>query len=90
MILWYFFIEAEEILKVSDHYLDDDDDEESVINICRFELPTREILVTGKTKMSARSIKSYFKKFGIIERVTAKGDDKRQFIVTFNNAEGMR
>ena len=87
LILWCLFTEAEEILKIPDHYLDEDD-EESVMKIRRFELPIREILVTGKTKMNIRMMKNYFKKFNSFEKVTAKGDDKRHFIITFNNVEG--
>ena len=50
---------------------------------------TKEILVTGESKMSARMMKTYFKKSGKIEKVTEMGDDKLQFVVTFANAEGM-
>ena len=89
LILWCLFTEAEEILKIPDHYLDEDD-EESVMKIRRFELPIREILVTGKTNMTIRMMKNYFKKFNSFEKVAAKGDDKRHFIVTFSNAAGMR
>ena len=70
-----------------DHYLDEDD-EESIIKIRPFEIPIREILVTGKTKMSVRMMKTYFKKCGDLEKVTEKGKDKLQFIVTFTNVEG--
>ena len=74
-------------MKISDHYLDEDD-EESVMKIRRFELPTREILVTGKTKMNIRMIRHYFRKLGDVENICEKGNDKRQFIVTFTNVEG--
>ena len=81
---------AKRILDQPDQLLDEDD-EDSIIRV-RPLTPspsTREVLVTGQGKMTLRMMKNYFKKFGVVEKVTQKGDDKQQFIVTFNNAEGI-
>ena len=79
---------AERILEQPERLLDEDDDD-SIIRIRPLATPTKEILVTGQSKMSARMMKTYFKKFGDIEKVAEKGDDKRQFIVTFANSKGI-
>ena len=85
--LWCLLTDAEKILDQPDHCLEEGD-EESVIKIRLFQLPVREILVTGENKMSARMMKNYFKKHGDVEKVTEKGKDKLQFIVTFVKVEG--
>ena len=81
---------AERILEQPEHLLSEDD-EDSIIRIRSLapSASTREVLVTGQGKMTLRMMKNYFKKFGVIEKVIQKGDDKQQFIVTFNNAEGI-
>ena len=69
------------------HYLEEGD-EQSAVKIRLFEIPIREILVTGENKMSVRMMRNYFKKLGDVENISEKGKDKRQFIVTFTNVEG--
>ena len=70
-----------------DQFLDEDD-EDSVIRVRPLIIPTREVLVTGESQMSVRMMRNYFKKHGDVVNVMAKGDERRQFIVTFTNAQG--
>ena len=79
--------DAERILELPDQFLDEDD-EDSVIRVRPLIIPTREVLVTGESQMSVRMMRNYFKKHGDVVNVMAKGDERRQFIVTFTNAQG--
>ena len=80
--------DAKRILEQPDHLLDEDD-EDSIIRVRPLVTPARAVLVTGESKMSARMMRNYFKRFGEVEKVAEQGDDKLQFVVTFTNAEGM-